>query len=139
RPNLVFDIQADDIPLYDGAFGIAHRRRARLHPAVLAVEAPQPVSASIWLAGGKRTGILLFDARHVVGMNAGIERAGEPGFSGSVQFFKVVSEEFTKLLAAINRLAIRRGAIDHRRQRFDELPKEAFSLAQRLLGDHMIM
>ena len=69
--------------------------------------------ARIWLAGGQRTGIVLLDARHVVGMNAGVERAGQARFSRAVQFFELIAEEFAELPAAIERLAVRRGAIDH--------------------------
>ena len=82
---------------------------------------------------------MLLDARHVVGMNTGVERAGQPGLSRPVQFFELIAEEFAKLLATIDRLAIRRGAIDHRRQRFDELPEEALPLAQRFLRSHKIV
>ena len=72
-------------------------------------------------------------------MNAGVERAGQPGFPRSVQCFKVIAEEFAEPLAAEYRLAIRRGAIDHDRQRFNKLPERAFSLEQRLLCVHQII
>ena len=78
-------------------------------------------------------GISLLDTCQVVGMNTRFECAGQPRFSRFVQFFEIVAEKFAELLAAVHRLAIRRGTIDHCRQRFYELPKRALSLAQRFL------
>src|SRR6195256_16130 len=121
RPNLAVDVQADHVPLHNGAFGVSHRPGARLYPAIFAIEAPQTVPPCIRLAGGQRMGIFLLDPRQVVGMNTSVECAVQPGISHFIQFFKLVPEEFAELLAAIYRLAIRRGAIDHCRKRFNEL------------------
>jgi hypothetical protein len=66
-------------------------------------------------------------------MNPSFQRAGQPGLSRTIQLLEIVAEKFAKLLAAIDRLAVRRRAIDHRRQRFHELPQKALPLAQSFL------
>jgi hypothetical protein len=50
HPDLAVDVQADDVPLHDGAFGVAHRRRTGLDPAIFAVETPQAVPAGVWFS-----------------------------------------------------------------------------------------
>ena len=46
-------------------------------------------------------GISVFDTRQVIGMNPRIECACQTGLSSSVQFFKVVPEEFAELLQCV--------------------------------------
>ena len=84
-------------------------------------------------------GIVFFDPCHIVGMNTGIERAVQPGLARSIQLFEIITEEVAQLLAAIDRLAIRCCAIDHCRQRFNELPERSLSLPQCLLDAQLIV
>ena len=83
--------------------------------------------------------IVLFDTVDLVRMNTGVECAGQPGFSSSVQVFKFISKEVAELRVTIYRLSIRSGAIDHSGQCFDNLPERAFSFAQRLLDTQLIV
>src|SRR5690606_3388934 len=81
----------------------------------------------------------LFDAIQIVRMHARVQRTFQPELSGPVQFFELVAEKISQLLTAIHGLAVRRGAIDHRRQRFHKLPEEALSFAQCCLSLHLLI
>ncbi|MNE22265.1 hypothetical protein D3C80_1154660 [compost metagenome] len=74
-------------------------------------------------------GVLFLDPSNILWVYPGIERAIQPRFGFPIQFFQLIPKELAKFLAAIYRLAVRRGAIDHCRQRFHQLPKKALSFS----------
>ncbi|MCY1293391.1 hypothetical protein D9M70_426500 [compost metagenome] len=139
RLNLAIDIKANHVPLDDGALQIAHGSRSGLDPPILAVKPPQTVFARIRFTSGQGMRILLLDPCNIVGMHPCIKRCVQPRLPSSVQIFKIIPEKFPQLLAAIDRLAVWRGAVDHRRQCLDQLPKRSLAFAQRFLDAQLIV
>ncbi|MCY1300943.1 hypothetical protein D9M70_505310 [compost metagenome] len=72
----------------------------------------------------------LMDLRYIVGMDGSTKRARRPCFSRGVRRFQLVPQILAKLFAAVDRITVRVGAFDHRRQGFNELSKRALTLAQ---------
>ena len=128
RPNLTVDVQADDVPLHDRAFGVAHRRGARLDPAILAIEAPLAVLQSIGLAGGQGVGEERVDRVQIVRMNDRVQHVRQP--RSAVDILDVEADEVTELLTEIYELAVRGDAPDVRGERLNEFSQRALALAQ---------